>query len=54
MLVFPLYHWYFADICLVEHVNACGVSEMTLIVEFNVGVESNDTESIGTETMFWD
>ena len=51
MFVAPLCHWYLADGCLVEHVNACGVSDITLIVEFDVGVESNDTESIGTETM---
>ena len=47
MLVFPLYHWYFADGCFVSHVKDCGIPDITLI-EF--GVDCNNTWSIGTET----
>ena len=51
ILLFPLYHWYLAECCLVSHVNVCGVPDITLI-EFKFGVDFNITRSMGTETAF--
>ena len=50
MFVVPLYHWYLADGCLASHVKDCGVPDITLI-EFEFGVDFNNTRSTGTETM---
>ena len=49
ILVFPLYHWYLAEGCLVSHVKDSGIPDITLI-EFEFGVDFNNTRSMGTET----
>ena len=51
MFVVPLYHWYLADGCFVSHVNVCCVPDIMLI-EFEFGVDFNNTRSMGTETTF--